>query len=229
MRVMISQSNYIPWHGFFAALRAVDVFVILDTVQFTRRDWRSRNRIVIDGKPKWLSIPVSGSRMQRINEVMVADPTWSSRHLGLLRAAYGHHEHNVVQDFVDDMYKQVAHMNRLTEVNEHVLRILSELLGIRTPFLRSEDMPDSANPSERLALMAQYVGATEYWSGPSAEKYLDHEPFDEAGISVHFFDFTTTQGSIDDDKSGDIGGLSVLHDLATSGVLETTRRATGLG
>ena len=58
MRIAISQSNYIPWKGYFDLIRSVDEFVLFDDVQYTRRDWRNRNRIKTADGPAWLTIPV---------------------------------------------------------------------------------------------------------------------------------------------------------------------------
>ena len=44
-RVAIVQSNYIPWKGYFDLINLVDEFVLYDDRQYTRRDWRNRNRI----------------------------------------------------------------------------------------------------------------------------------------------------------------------------------------
>lgn len=57
-RVAIVQSSYVPWRGTFAMIARCDAFVFLDAVQFTRRDWRSRNRIKTPKGPQWLTIPV---------------------------------------------------------------------------------------------------------------------------------------------------------------------------
>ena len=57
-RVAIVQSSYVPWKGFFDLIRAVDEFILLDDVQFTKRDWRSRNRIKTKEGSAWLTIPV---------------------------------------------------------------------------------------------------------------------------------------------------------------------------
>ena len=56
-RVAIVQSSYIPWKGYFDLIRAVDHFILLDEVQFTKRDWRSRNRIKTKDGPAWLTRP----------------------------------------------------------------------------------------------------------------------------------------------------------------------------
>ncbi|MGE3176109.1 MAG: WbqC family protein, partial [Vicinamibacterales bacterium] len=44
MRVAILQSNYIPWKGYFDIIHDVDTFVFHDDLQYTKGDWRNRNR-----------------------------------------------------------------------------------------------------------------------------------------------------------------------------------------
>jgi hypothetical protein len=44
-KAIITQSNYIPWKGYFDSIRKVDVFVVYDDMQYTKRDWRNRNLI----------------------------------------------------------------------------------------------------------------------------------------------------------------------------------------
>ena len=70
MTALITQSNYIPWKGYFDNIALADVFVIYDDMQYTKRDWRSRNKVKSDAGLKWLSIPdeVKGKFHQKINE-----------------------------------------------------------------------------------------------------------------------------------------------------------------
>ena len=74
-KVLITQSNYIPWKGYFSAISKVDVFVVYDEMQYTKRDWRNRNLIKTPNGLKWLSIPVEvkGKYFQKINETKVSD------------------------------------------------------------------------------------------------------------------------------------------------------------
>jgi hypothetical protein len=37
--IAITQSNYIPWKGYFDVIHSVDEFVLYDDAQFTLRDW----------------------------------------------------------------------------------------------------------------------------------------------------------------------------------------------
>mgnify|MGYP000539341168 CR=1 FL=1 len=57
-RVAILQSNYIPWKGYFDLIAAVDEFILYDDMQFTRRDWRNRNKIKTPNGLQWLTVPV---------------------------------------------------------------------------------------------------------------------------------------------------------------------------
>ena len=58
-KVAILQSNYIPWKGYFDIINMVDEFILYDDMQYTRRDWRNRNKIKTFGGVKWLTIPVN--------------------------------------------------------------------------------------------------------------------------------------------------------------------------
>ena len=59
-RVAIVQSCYIPWKGYFDLINGVDEFILLDDVQYSRANWRNRNRIKTPDGTAWLTIPVRG-------------------------------------------------------------------------------------------------------------------------------------------------------------------------
>src|SRR3954469_24364981 len=90
MRIAILQSSYIPWKGYFDLIRAVDEFVLYDDMQFTRRDWRNRNRIKTPKGAEWLTIPVEtkGNYHQAIKDTRIADPGWGQDHWKSIRQNY---------------------------------------------------------------------------------------------------------------------------------------------
>ena len=90
-RVAIVQSCYIPWKGYFDLINLVDEFILYDDRQYTRRDWRNRNRIKTPQGSQWLSIPVEvkGRYEQRIDETQISDPGWTERHWKTLTHNYG--------------------------------------------------------------------------------------------------------------------------------------------
>src|SRR3954470_3950753 len=94
-RVAILQSNYIPWKGYFDLINSVDEFILFDTAQYTRRDWRNRNRIKTANGLIWLTIPVvvKGRYLQSIQETEVSDPDWGAKHWKTLKQSYAHAAH----------------------------------------------------------------------------------------------------------------------------------------
>src|SRR3954469_14306522 len=95
MRIAILQSSYIPWKGYFDLIRAVDEFVLYDDVQFTRRDWRNRNRIKTQNGLLWLTIPVNvkGQYTAPTNAIEVADHAWTVKHWRSVVGSYSRAPH----------------------------------------------------------------------------------------------------------------------------------------
>ena len=81
-KVAIVQSNYIPWKGYFDMIAAVDEFILYDDMQYTRRDWRNRNKIKTPNGVQWLTVPVKvkGNYHQIIRETEIDGVNWSEKH-----------------------------------------------------------------------------------------------------------------------------------------------------
>ena len=88
-KVAILQSNYIPWKGYFDLIAAVDEFILYDDVQFTKNDWRNRNKIKTPQGAQWLSIPVGQNISRRIRDVELPDTKWQLRHWKTIQSNYG--------------------------------------------------------------------------------------------------------------------------------------------
>lgn len=195
--VIITQSNYLPWRGYFDLIRRGDLLVTFDVAQYTRRDWRNRNMIKAPGGRAWLTIPVQvkGRYSQAIDEVVVADPGWSGAHCRSLEANYGNAPRfDVMAPLLTQELRALAGEPYLSRINERLLRVVCDLLAIQVPIKRCTDFVGrdalvDMKPSERLIAIAQATGATTYLTGPSARAYLDLDAFGAAGISVEWMSF----------------------------------------
>ena len=169
MKVAILQSSYIPWKGYFDIIHDVDVFVFYDDVQFTRRDWRSRNRIKSSQGSVWLSVPTHGDRSQLIHDVHFADPKWAEVHWKSLTHAYGRAPFfGHYREFFADLYLG-RQWTLLSEFNQTAtMRISRELLGITTTFADSRDLMAEGVKKDRIMDLVRKTGATSYLSGPAA-------------------------------------------------------------
>jgi hypothetical protein len=192
--IAILQSSYIPWKGYFDIIAAVDEFVIFDEAQFTRRDWRNRNRIILEGRSHWLSIPVAskGHYDAPINTIEVSEPKWASKHWQTIRHAYGKARFfDQYQRRLEETYLQAAEMRRLTEINTLFLTTLARELGLATAFASSEAVPRAAaSPTGRLVEICSARHAATYVSGPAARDYIEPGEFEQAGLALRYANYT---------------------------------------
>ena len=192
-RVAIIQSNYIPWRGYFDIIGMVDHFVLYDIVQFTKRDWRNRNRIKTAEGPQWLTIPVmtSGAYQQTIAETRIVEGQWAAKHWRTLSHAYSHapyFEH--YRPRLADVYEACGSMRCLSAVNRVFIEFVSAELGLKTTISDAADYKVGDDRSGRLVDICVARGAGTYLSGPSARGYLDVGRFRDAGIDVEFMDYS---------------------------------------
>jgi hypothetical protein len=191
-RIAIVQSNYIPWKGYFDLINSVDEFVLLDDVQYTRRDWRNRNRIKTGRGTTWLTIPVnaSGHYLSRIRDITISDPGWANDHWSRLRSSYAPAPHFATYcDRIEALYGAVP-SDHLSHVNRHFLEAICLWLGIGTRLTWSSDYVLKEGRTARLVSICSQAGAGVYVSGPSARDYIEADAFDRAGITIEYFDYS---------------------------------------
>ncbi len=190
-RIAVVQSNYIPWKGYFDLIGSVDEFVLFDDAQFTRRDWRNRNRIKTADGLKWLTVPVvtKGKYGQAVKDTRISDPSWREKHWKSLYHAYS--KAPCFSQFaarIEEVY-QDASDEHLSQINQRFLTAICGILGIDTKITWSMDYGVTGQKSERLIDLCGGAGATEYLSGPSARAYLDESLFEEAGVDVIWMEY----------------------------------------
>jgi hypothetical protein len=192
--IVILQSNYIPWKGYFDLLQAADEFLIYDEVQFTKNDWRNRNLIVLDGRLRWLSIAVktAGRLGQPIDQIEIADPTWGRTHWATITQAYRRMPcFDEVAGPLEDLYRMASKLPRLTDINEILLRGIASMLQIETTILRADIVPRATDdPTARLVEICKARNATRYITGPAAKAYLNSAALEQAGIELRFADYS---------------------------------------
>ena len=191
-KVAIIQSNYIPWKGYFHIIQSVDDFVLLDDVQYTRRDWRNRNLIKTKSGLKWLTIPVEvkGNYHAKINEVCSVGSAWRLQHWNYIREAYQHSRYyqTLSPDF-KELYLGSEEIN-LSKINLSFIKLINLLLNINTPLHWSMDFGEPSEKTERLVHICQCLNATAYLSGSAAKEYLNVDLFLDKGIEVLWADYS---------------------------------------
>lgn len=190
--VAISQSNYIPWRGYFDMINSVDIFVLYDEMQYTRRDWRNRNKIIVQNKTHWLTIPVDvkGKYFQKIKDTKVADPNWARKHWSTIKNAYSKAQFfNNYADELEEFYLG-SEFTYLTDINLALIRIVNKFLDIQTEIIHSSSFKLDANPTENLLDICETLGADTYVSGPAAKNYFDMNEAEKRSIQINWMDYS---------------------------------------
>jgi hypothetical protein len=194
MIVAIHQPHYMPWLGYLHRMAQADLFILLDHVQFERRNHQNRNQVRLDGEARWLTVPVvQRSQKERIVDKLVdnSDPRpWGAIHFGTLRHAYRESVH--FKDYADALRSiLLARWERLTDLDHAMLGLLRDALEIRTPLVRSSELGVAGAKGELILNLCRAVGADTLLAGFGGSRhYLDAEVFARAGIAVRRHEFT---------------------------------------
>ena len=192
MKVTIMQPTYMPWIGYFSLMEAVDIFIIFDSVQFSKRSWQQRNSIKSELGSKWLTVPVitKGKRDQLIKDVKI---DYSNRfpesHINLIKQNYKKSKFfNQYSEEIFNIFEK-KHEN-LSKLSIELILLFRKFLGIKTEIKYSSHFFTKGIKDELLAELCGHVGAKEYISPPGSKVYLENSTsFTNRGISIKYYNY----------------------------------------
>ena len=189
--IAILQPGYLPWLGYFEQMALADLFVYFDNVQFTRKDWRSRNRIVMDGREFLLSVPARKAPLGTpIRDIEISyDQPWYEKHLKQISAAYKNTPH--FQPLFSELEQVFADKPAfLWELDVRLAETMARFLGIKTKTAFASDVPDqSPDKNQRIIDICKYFEADALYDGKASEEFIDTALFRDNGIEVVFQDY----------------------------------------
>ncbi len=178
--------------GYFDLIGWVDEFILYDDMQYTRRDWRNRNKIKTPNGSAWLTIPVEvkGKYFQKINETVVSDSNWAKDHWATIKQFYGKARYFKEYKEVFESFYLTTTEPYLSRINYELLVRVNEILGITTKISWSGDYELADGKTERLLSLVQQARGDEYISGPAAKDYIVESLFTDAGIKLTWMDYS---------------------------------------
>jgi hypothetical protein len=190
----IHQPNLFPRMATLAKLCAADIWIVLDDVQFTRRDYQHRARLGCLADPstqQWLSLSVTlpFGRRTSIDRAQVVDVARCQRRIQrMTRQHYGRAPYwRSITDEIQAVADLLGSTDRLVEVTLASCRALLTTVGWTGEIVLSSEFTVRTERSARLADLTRAVGATHYLCGTGGQRYLEASAFDELGLRVHYF------------------------------------------
>lgn len=192
MKLAILQPGYLPWLGYFDQMNKVDIFVHATDLQYTRQDWRNRNRIKTRQGWAWLTVPVvsKGQYHAPIDEVRINNHiSWTKKHLNIIRENYRQAPYySQYISFFETVYARTWEL--LLDLDLHLIDFFRDALGISTRVVDIADLKlGKIDRNSRLIRVCQEFGASTYLSGAAAKQYIQPERFEQAGISLEFQEY----------------------------------------
>ncbi|MGH6909552.1 MAG: WbqC family protein [Phenylobacterium sp.] len=187
----IMQPTYLPYLGYFHLIAQAEVFVFLDDVQFARRSWQSRNRILGASGEVMLTVPTRKTdRDAPIADIEISDAEpWAAKHLASIRHAYGKRPF-----FAEGMTFLEAQLGsppaRLADLNAGLIQAAAAELELKAEFVRASALPVTGQRSDRLLSICRAVGAADYLSPMGSADYMTEDGvFAGAGFPARFQSF----------------------------------------
>lgn len=228
MRCAISQPTYFPWAGYFNLVASVDVFVFLDDVQFESRSWQCRNRVLVNGKTSWITVPVKRQEQTQIFSTIEIDDAarWRAKHIKTLQNCYAR------SPFRDEMLELVPRIGDmetryLCDLNMAIIRDICQYLRIETSFIRASDLGMGGKRSQHLMNICRELGANTYLSPQGSRAYLEEDGiFVDSDVLLQFQDYQP--GIYSQQGSGQfISHLSILDVVANIGFENASKYIRG--
>ncbi len=190
MTIAIMQPYFLPYIGYFQLVRAADRFVVYDNIQFTKKGWINRNRILANGKDEYITLPLKkDSDYLHVDQRVLAD-TFAQDSQATLRkiaGAYRKAPHfQAVFPLLERIYQFEDH--NLFRFIFHSLEEVCRYLEIGTEFVVSStvDIDHKLRAEEKVKALCRALGARAYVNPIGGTELYDREDFAQNGIELRF-------------------------------------------
>lgn len=190
VRAAIMQPYFLPYIGYWQLMAAVDVFVVYDDIEYTKKGWINRNRMLVNGKDDLFSVPLKkDSDYLPVSQRALSDAWPEERERLLRRFENAYRKAPCFAAGMDVLRQCLLHDDRnLFGFIFHSIQVVRAYLGITTPLVVSStlDVPPGLKGQDRVMATCRAVGANAYLNPIGGVELYDRSAFASAGISLAF-------------------------------------------
>ena len=213
------QPTFLPWLGYFKLINSVDIFVFLNDVQFNKRSWQQRNKILFNNNIHYLTVPIlsKGKFSQNINEVYIDKATkWRDKHIKTIELSYKRKKYfSEIFKILVDVYNQDD--DYLSSLNVRFIKSILSYLHIDTKIIFSSDLKSNGKKDEKIISILKEINIKEYLSPLGSKTYIGNgQKFINNKINLKYLDFIHPVYSQDKNNKF-IDNLSIIDALFNIG------------
>lgn len=180
------QPYFFPYIGYWQLIASSDLFLVADDYAFIKGGWIKRNRILVNGAPRYFGIGVREDSFKRCNEMTVRSID-RRRIRNLLYEAY--HRAPRYREGMDLVEEALACEERvLSEFLIRSIRVVCRYLDIATPIGRTSDYTGNSllRREERIYDLCRRTGAQVFINAIGGTALYDFGEFRRRGIELRF-------------------------------------------
>ena len=229
MAAVIHQAYFLPWLGYFSKLAFADTFIVLDDVQFRKRFYHDRTKIIdMHGNETWIGLPVGEHFGARCKDVLLADNSCVEWIVATISQSYARAYHcDAEMPWIKEILQSSIVSGRsLVDINLEIIVSILSHLNIPSPqIFRSSTFTTDADPTRRVIDLCKQAGATEIIMGSgSSQAVHDWNHVSAAGIKIVTQDFLSQHPFYSQTRRRKVPflpGLSVIDAILNVGMAET--------
>jgi hypothetical protein len=190
MKVAIMQPYFLPYIGYFQLINAVDVFVIYDNIQFSKKGWFHRNRLLVNGNADYFTLPLKkDSDYLNVNQRYLGD-NWDEEKSKILRkikecyrkAPNFESTYKLVESVFENSEKNLFEFlyNSVLTVNSY--------LGIDTKIIKSSviNIDHELKSQDKVLAICNKLEAKQYINPIGGLELYDNNSFTNLNIDLSF-------------------------------------------
>ncbi len=195
MKVAIMQPYILPYIGYFQLIKSVDSFVFYDDVNFIKKGWINRNRILINNQPSYFTIPCCKiSQNSLICDIKTEESNFRSKLLKTIsmaykKAPYFNESFTLLEDIIQ------ANTPAISDFAINSIKQICNFLELKKDFYLSSKLAyqRDGNTQDKIISICKLLNATEYVNMIGGRKLYSEEIFNKEKIRLTFLQSNITQ------------------------------------
>ncbi len=190
-KIAMLQPNYIPWKGVFELISKVDIFVFYDDVQYTKKDWRNRNKIKTKDGEIWLTVPVKNNGRQLICDVEIDQASdWQENHYKTIKSSYLKAPHFKEYEYIlEEIYLKHT-WNKISDLDIFTTKLIANAIDLHPQWVLASELDIQGDKDGgRIIQICKKLDCNYFINGPAARAFMDEEKFKDQNIVLDYMDY----------------------------------------